>query len=123
VGFDSLNDLLTQHVLFQQVPEGEDHGLIGDPIANQLDAGKAAHGGHLDQGFLHYRVAERIPLLLQMDSKHRGQRIRRSASFLALLGLMRLDQIDHGLQGHHRLHSREKLLGFGLLLARGQLVI
>ena len=41
MGFDGLKDLLAQLVLLQQVAEGEDRGLIGDPIADQLDAGKA----------------------------------------------------------------------------------
>ncbi len=31
----------------QPVPEGEDRGLIRHPVAEQGDAGKAAHGGHL----------------------------------------------------------------------------
>lgn len=35
----------------------------------------------------------------------------------------RLDQVDQHLSGHHRLHLREKLLPFALLLGRGQLVI
>ena len=54
VGFDGLKDLLTQLVLLQQVaatwpwasvaePLGQDRGRIRDPLADQLDAGKAAH--------------------------------------------------------------------------------
>ena len=67
--FDSVKDLLTQPMLLQQVtaiwpeasvaePLGQDRGLIRDPIADQLDAGKAAHGGHLDQCLFHGRIAE-----------------------------------------------------------------
>ena len=37
---DGVKDLLAQPMLLQQVPEGEDRGLIGDPVADQLDAGK-----------------------------------------------------------------------------------
>ena len=54
MGFDGLKDLLTQLVLLQQVaatwpwasvaePLGQDRGRIRDPLADQLDAGKAAH--------------------------------------------------------------------------------
>jgi hypothetical protein len=58
MGFDRLKDLLAQIVLLKQVAEGQDRRLIRDPVADQLDAGKAAHGGHLDQGLFHGRVAE-----------------------------------------------------------------
>ncbi len=68
VGFGGLKNLLPQPMLLQQVAEGEDRGLIMDPIADQLDAGKAPHGGHFDQGLLHRRVAQRIRLLHQMDA-------------------------------------------------------
>ncbi len=58
VGFKGFKNLLTELVLSQQVAEGEDRGLIRDPIADQLDAGKPAHRGHLDQGLSHGRIAE-----------------------------------------------------------------
>ena len=75
-------------------PLGQDRGLIRDAIADQLDAGKAAHGGHLDQGLFHRWIAERIPLLQQVDAQHRRQRIWRAATFLARLGVVRFDQGD-----------------------------
>jgi hypothetical protein len=130
MGFDGVKDLLAQPVLLQQVAEGQDRGLIGDPIADQLDAGKAAHGGHLDQGLFHGRIAEGIPLLQQVDPQQllgslrlRGQWVRRSTPFLARFWVMGLDQRDQRLPGHDRLHFREKLLPLGLLLGCGQLVV
>jgi len=66
-GFDDLKDLLAQMVLLKQVAEGQDRGLIRDPVTDQIDAGKPAHGEHLDQVLFHGRVAERIPLLQQLD--------------------------------------------------------
>ena len=48
MGFDGFKNLLSQIVLLQQVTKGQDRGLIGDPVADQLDTGKATHGGHLD---------------------------------------------------------------------------
>ena len=80
VGIDGLKDLLTKVMHLQQVPEGQDRGLIGDPIADQLDAGKGAHVGHLDQGLLHGWVAQRIPLLHKMNPQHGGQRIGKTAT-------------------------------------------
>ena len=50
MGWDGLKNLLTQLVLLRKVAEDEVGGLIGDPIAHQLDARKAASGGDLDQG-------------------------------------------------------------------------
>jgi hypothetical protein len=56
------------------------------------------------------------PLLQEMNPQHGGQRIRRTAAFLARFGVVRLDQVDQRLPGHHCLHLREELLLFGLLL-------
>ena len=123
VSLDGLKDLLPQLVFLQQVAEGQDRGLIWDPVTDQLDAGKTPHGGDLDQGLFHRRVAERVPVLQKMDPQHGGQRIGRPASFFARLGVVGLDQVDQRLPGHHHLHLREKLLPFGLLLRRRQLVI
>ena len=63
VCFDGLKDLLAQIVLLQQMPEVQDRGLIRNPIADQIDAGKPAHGWHLDQGLFHRWIAEQIPLM------------------------------------------------------------
>ncbi len=118
-----VKDLLTKPMLLQQVAEGENRGLIGDPTGDQLDPGKAAHGGHLDQCLFHRRVAEGIPLLQQMDPQHRAQWIGRPAAFLARFGVVGFDQIDECLPGQYRLHLREKLLPFGLLFGGGEFVI
>ncbi len=54
-------------MLFQQKEYGENHGLIGDPIVDQLDpAGYAAHGRHIHQCFFHRRVDEGMQMLLQV---------------------------------------------------------
>ena len=123
VGFDRLKDPFAQFVLLQQVTKGQDRGLIGDPITDQLDAGKAEHGGHLDQGLLHGRITQRIPLLQQVDAQHGVQRIGRPAALLAGLGAVGLNQGDQRLPGHHYLHLRKKPLPFGLLFGGGDLVI
>ena len=63
MGFDGLQDLLAQLVLLQQVAKGQDRRFIRDPVTDQLDAGKAAHRRHLNQGLLHRWIAQGIPLL------------------------------------------------------------
>lgn len=123
MGFDGFKNLLAQLVLLQKVAEGQDRCLIRDSITDQLDAGKAAHRGHLDQSLLHGRVAERIPLLQKVDAQHAGQRIGRPAALIGGLGVVGLDQVDQRLPGHHHLHLREELLPFGLLIGGGELVI
>ena len=120
---DRLKDLLPQLVSLQQAAEGQDRGLIRDPVTDQLDAGKTPHGGDLDQGLFHRRIAEGIPLLQQVDAEHRRHWVRRPPAFLAGLGIVGLDKGDQCLPGHHSLHLREKLLSFGLLLGGGELVI
>ena len=54
----AFQDLLNLLVLLEQVAEGEDRGLIRDPGSDQFNAGKAAHGGGLNQGIFHGWVAE-----------------------------------------------------------------
>jgi hypothetical protein len=103
LGFHCQKNLFAQLVFHQHVAHVEDHGLIADPIADQLNPVKAVHGGNLYQGFLHYRFEEQISLPLQVDSKQlfrrslrqRGQRIRMPASVFAGLGIGGLYQIDH----------------------------
>ncbi len=110
-------------MLLQQVAEGENHRHIRDSVPDQLDPGKVAHGGYLDQDLFHRRIAQRIPLLLQMDPQHGGQGIGRPAAFLALLGVLGLDQVAQRLSRHHHLHLREKLLPLGPLIGCGVLVV
>ena len=80
--------------------ETQNRSLIGDRVTDQFDAGKAAHGGNLDQGLSHLWIAERIPLLLQVDPQHGRQWVRRPVCLLAALGVVGLDQCDQRLLGH-----------------------
>ena len=105
-------------MLLQQVAEGQDRGLIRDPVTDQLDARKAAHRGHLDQGLFHGRVAERVPLLQQMDPQHRRQWVRWPAAFLTGLGVVELDQVDQRLPRHNCLHLGQEALALEKLWAR-----
>lgn len=102
-------------MLLKQVKKGQDRWLIKDPDADQIDTGKATHGGHLDQCLFHRRIAEGIPLLQKMDLQHGGQWIRRAAAQLAGLGVVVVDQLDQRLPWHLLLYHGEKPLPFGLL--------
>ena len=50
LGYFGHKDLLHQLLLLHQLAESQDRRLIRDPVTDQLDAGKAAHGGYLNQG-------------------------------------------------------------------------
>jgi len=123
VGFDHLKDLFAEIMLLQQVLERENRGLIRDSVADQLDARKAAHGGHLDQGFFHRWIAEVVPLLQKMDPQHRLQRVRRPSSLAAGPGVVGLDQINQRFPRHNRLHLSQEALAPGALFGRRLLVI
>lgn len=91
VSLERLKDLFAQPVLLLQVTEGEDHRLIRNPVGDQVDAGKTAHAGNLDQGLFHGWITEAVPLLMQVDPKHCRQRAGRMPSLPAHLGVDGLD--------------------------------
>lgn len=91
MAFDGLKDLIAQLVLFQQMVESQGRRLIRDSVIDLVDAGKAAHGGHLDQGLFLGWVAEKLPLLQDMNPWHRDQWVLRPAHFPAGLGVVELD--------------------------------
>jgi hypothetical protein len=67
---DALEHLVSNLMLFQQVPEVQNRGLIRNPAIDQIDPCKAAKAGGIDQHLLHQRVRQREPLLQQMDSRN-----------------------------------------------------
>ena len=103
--------------------KGQDRGLIGDPVTDQLDASQAEHVRHLDQGLFHRRIAEGIPLLQQVDPQHGGQWILGSATLLAGLGVVGAQSDREGPAKEPPPPAQRGLLPFGLLLGGGELVI
>ena len=58
---------LGQPVPLQQVAEVEDGDLIEDAVIAQLDPGKAAHRLAVIQRLLSHGIAQRVPVLLEVD--------------------------------------------------------
>ena len=56
IWFTPLEDLLGNPVLFQQMAEAENRGLIRDPTFHRLDPCEAAEAGRIDQHLLHQGV-------------------------------------------------------------------
>ena len=123
VGFHRLKDLLAKIVLLKQEPEGQDRRLVWNPVTDHVDASKPAHGWHLDQRLLHAWIAKAVPLLNQMNPQHVDQGIRRTATLLAIPGVVGFAQVDQHLPGHYLIHLIEKLLSLSALFGSGLLVI
>jgi len=51
-------DQLSEFVLLKQVSEGQDRGLIGYTVADQVDPGETTHGWYLNQRLFHAWIAE-----------------------------------------------------------------
>jgi hypothetical protein len=127
VGFEMnlhrLENLRDEIVFLQQMPKRQDSCLIGDPVGDQGDAGKATHGRYLDQRILHRRIDQVVPLLHQMNPQRGLKRRGRPTTLTADLGVVGLDQIDQRIPRHNSLHLAQKSLAPGPLFRRGLLVI
>lgn len=94
-------------MLVQQVSEGQDRGLIREPVADQVNACKTPHGEHLDEGLFPGRITEGVPLLQQMISPHRGQQVSRLPTLLAGLRMVWEDQTDECIREYNLVHLRQ----------------
>ena len=120
VGLGMVGAILTNKapVTLEQVTEVEDRRLVRD-VGKPAQLREAAHHRRVVQGFFHRRVAERVPLLQEMDAQHRRQRVRLAAG-TAQLRVVRLDQRQQRLPRHHLLHlGQEDLPPRALALAQG----
>lgn len=89
IDVDDRKDRRYQLMLFQQMPEIHDCGVFGDRRA-QRQACELAHGFDFVGRFFHGQIAQREPILQQMDTQHGFQRIRFSAA--ASLQVVQLDE-------------------------------
>lgn len=97
--------LSRQVVGFQQAAEIEGRGFIRQR-AGDRQTGELAQRHDLVQRFLHPRIAQPEPVLHQVDTQHRGQRIRSATA--PGLGVHRLDQGQQCIPGDDLFHFREK---------------
>ncbi len=105
------------------MPERQDGGLNRDPIADHVNPSETPHRRHIDQRILHRRIAEVAQLQQQMDSPHGRERIGRTTTLGAGLGIVGLDQLKQCFPRHYLLHLAKKSLPPGALHRRGLLVI
>jgi hypothetical protein len=84
----------------------QDGALVGKALLPG-ELRELAKQRHVVQRFFHRRVAQREPLLHEVDAQHRLQRKRRAARLA--LGRVRLDQSLKLGPRHHALHLRQEL--------------
>ncbi len=81
-----LEQLVGQPVLLQQVPELAYRRLVRRRRAPQIDADKPAHGRRVVQRLLDRPIAQRVPLLQEVDAQHPLQTHRAPTAFARALG-------------------------------------
>ncbi|VDA76726.1 hypothetical protein BANRA_05302 [Klebsiella pneumoniae] len=91
------SDAGRQLVFLQQAAEVENGGFVGDALGSARQTGA---GSWFRQRFLHRWIAVAEPVLQQMHTQHRHQRVGRTATFT--LRIMWLDQSNQALPRHHR---------------------
>lgn len=106
-------------MFLQQAPEVEDRSFIGNPI--QMQSRKLAQDGGLVQRFFHRQIALAEPVLHQMNSQHRHQRMCRTTTFA--FRVIRLDQGNQFLPGYDLIHLDRETLAAGLIKFAGVLGI
>jgi hypothetical protein len=110
---DCLQYLGAQSMDLQQPTEIEDRGLLWNALKT-VDASEPAHHRRVIQRFLHRRVAQRVPLLQEVDAQHGCRRIRLTSP-AACNRIVWLDQCLQSLPRHHLIHLVEEQLAARLL--------
>jgi len=117
-GVDLGQKTFRQPVLFKQVPEFTDRGLIRNGVHRQIKADETAVQRHFVQGLFHRRVGVVEEVLEQMDAQHGLQ--RNAAAAPASLGIVRLNGRKEPLPGNNGVHLLQKLFLAGLFAALEQ---
>ena len=107
-------------MLLQQVPEVHDRRVFGDRSAERQTS-ELAHRSDLVQRLFHGGIAQREPILQQVNAQHGFQRIRLAAT--ASLWVVRLDQRHQSTPRYHLFHLGQETLATGLLALAGVLEI
>src|ERR1019366_7940266 len=95
-------NLFSQIVLFQQVPELTHRSLVRHRLGSQINSHELAQGRRVIQRLFHRRICQVEPLLQKINPQHLFQFFRPSS--VARLGIVRLDQRTQLRPRHHLLH-------------------
>ena len=98
--------------------ESQDGALVGQPVIPAAQAGEVAEQGHVVQRLFHGRVAQREPLLHEVDAQQGLHRERRTAAFA--FGHERRDLRHQVGPRHHPVHLVEELPAARALRRRSQ---
>src|SRR5579859_3395449 len=99
-------NLFSQIVLFQQVPELAHRGLIRYRLRAQVNPDELAQSRRVIQRLFHRRIRQVEPLLQKINPQHLFQLFRPSS--VARLGIVRLDQRTQLRPRHYLLHLFQK---------------
>ena len=99
-------NLFSQVVLFQQVPELAHRGLVRHRLRSQINPHKLAQRRRVVQRLFHRRVRQIEPLLQKINPQHLLQFFRPPP--VARLRIVRLDQRAQLRPWHHLLHLFQK---------------
>ena len=94
------------------MPEIHDCCIFGDRSAERQTS-KLAHRSDLEQHLCHGCIAQREPVLQQVNTQHGVQWVRLATT--AGLWLMRLNQYHQTARRHHLFHFDQETLSTGLL--------
>jgi hypothetical protein len=112
---DGVHQLGGQLVPLQQATEVEDGRFIRQRVFHEFQPGEPPHRLNLVQGVFQARIGQRIPLLQKVDPQRRFQwhGLTTPASGF---GVMRLNDRQQRLPGHHLVHLGQKFLSASLFL-------
>jgi len=101
-------------MLFEQVPEVEDGGFVGNRVTEQINLQKFLEGVSVVDRFLDPRITQVIPLLQEMGLEHHLQFLVLPAKlFLYVEGR---NDIQHRRPRHNPLHLVQEFLALEFLL-------
>lgn len=104
---DHAKDLLGQLVPLQQTAKPQNRRLVGQSSFPVVQLSELAKQRHVVQRFLHGRVAQREPLLHEMDAQHRLHGKRWTAA--AAVGRIGRHQFHQCGPWHHAVHLFQEL--------------
>jgi hypothetical protein len=105
---DGPEDALPKTVLFQEVTELTDRGLVRNPLAAKIDADESPHRVAIVERLFDARIAQIEPVLEEIHTQHSlNTDWRTSGSFAN--GIVPLNDLAQALPRDHSVHLVEKL--------------